>query len=199
MLASHIEAEIMDQYAMGTLPEISLSEIEEHLLICPVCQTRLQEADEFIALFRVAATEPDARPVAWWKTAFSFPTTAWAGAAAAVAVVVLMLVFGPVRHSTLPPAVVVMQALRGAESGSLVPAGRAATLVFNLPPSASPGQYQIQIVNTTGNGVLNAVAEARNGRLNATIGKLDRGAYWVRLYQMRPEWELVEEYALRAR
>ena len=36
------------------LPEGQLAVIEEHLLICEVCQDRLQELDEYVAAMREA-------------------------------------------------------------------------------------------------------------------------------------------------
>lgn len=49
----------LEQYAMGTLPETRLEQLEEHLLVCGECQDRLVEMDGFIASIRsVAARFP---------------------------------------------------------------------------------------------------------------------------------------------
>ena len=34
-------------YSMGRLSETEIDNVEDHLLICPVCQDRLTETDQF--------------------------------------------------------------------------------------------------------------------------------------------------------
>ena len=58
MPAPHIEDNFLDQYAAGTLPPARLEGVEEHLLQCPDCQSRLDASDKFAILFRTAAMDP---------------------------------------------------------------------------------------------------------------------------------------------
>jgi hypothetical protein len=46
----HVREDLLDQYAMATLPERSAAEVEEHLLSCSLCQKRLVETDEFLTV-----------------------------------------------------------------------------------------------------------------------------------------------------
>ncbi len=50
----HISEDLLDQYALKKLPESEAAALEEHLLICPKCQDRLQLTEDFIAALRAA-------------------------------------------------------------------------------------------------------------------------------------------------
>jgi anti-sigma factor RsiW len=50
----HISEEVLEEYALGRLPEADAAPVEEHLLVCAFCQERLQLTDEFIAALREA-------------------------------------------------------------------------------------------------------------------------------------------------
>jgi len=81
MTEPHIEDELLDRYASGTLPVDAHPAVEEHLLACRFCQSRLVASDEFVVLFRAAAIQPDARPRPGWRPAWSPRATIWAAAA----------------------------------------------------------------------------------------------------------------------
>jgi anti-sigma factor RsiW len=51
----HISEELLDEYALGRLPDADAAPVEVHLLLCSFCQDRLQLTDEFIAALRLAA------------------------------------------------------------------------------------------------------------------------------------------------
>jgi hypothetical protein len=53
-LVSHFAQDVLEQYALGTLSEEGCAGLEEHLLICPRCQTQLEETDKFISVLRSA-------------------------------------------------------------------------------------------------------------------------------------------------
>jgi hypothetical protein len=56
-MGAHIPEEELELYAVSRdLPEGRLAAIEEHLLICEVCQERLRELDEYIAAMRKGLT-----------------------------------------------------------------------------------------------------------------------------------------------
>jgi hypothetical protein len=193
---SHIEEDVLDQYAMGTLSEESVQEVEEHLLICQSCQTRLAETDEFLAVFSAAVTEQDAQSSPGWKGLVLSRTGLWAGAAALASLAVFLIV-GP-RQDTRPSAVtILMQSFRGADSDVSVAPGKPMVLVFDLPVHAPLANFEIDVVDTVGNEVVRSGAELRSGRLTARFGKLAGGSYWVRVYRTQPTRELVAEYGLR--
>ena len=51
-LVQHVSDEQLDQYALKRLTEAEVAALEEHLLICPECQDRLQLTDDFIEALR---------------------------------------------------------------------------------------------------------------------------------------------------
>jgi hypothetical protein len=52
---SHVADDVLEVYALGTLPEHECAPVEEHLLLCTVCQIRLEETDEYIQVVKTAA------------------------------------------------------------------------------------------------------------------------------------------------
>jgi hypothetical protein len=66
-----------------------------------------------------------------------------------------------------------------------------------LAIEAARKDYEVEIVDATGNQILMERADVRDGRLTALV-KVARGAYWVRVYQQQVGRELVAEYSLRA-
>jgi anti-sigma factor RsiW len=191
--APHIDDDVLDQYASGSLRPELLAAIEEHLLTCPDCQTRLIAVDEFIGLFRAAATQPDARPQPLWPRLFN---ARWIGAAA-VAAAVFSFVFVEFPKAPMAPATVFMQSLRGPEAVAAITAGKPVRLVFDLTPTGDVRDYEVQIVNQIGTQVLAVPAEFNNGQLSVLIRKLGAGSYWARIYR-RANSELIAEYGLRA-
>jgi hypothetical protein len=51
---SHINEEMLERYSLKQLSEEELAPLEEHLLICPSCQTRLDEADQYVQTMKQA-------------------------------------------------------------------------------------------------------------------------------------------------
>jgi anti-sigma factor RsiW len=49
---AHVDADSLERYALNQLSEEASATIEEHLLLCPLCQRRLQETDEFVNALR---------------------------------------------------------------------------------------------------------------------------------------------------
>jgi hypothetical protein len=53
-LDRHFPAEAWEEYALGMSSEEDCTPMEEHLLICPVCQDLLAQADEYTEIVKVA-------------------------------------------------------------------------------------------------------------------------------------------------
>lgn len=51
----HASEEALERHAMGELGEPDVANLEEHLLVCSRCQSRLRFLDEFVAAMRKAA------------------------------------------------------------------------------------------------------------------------------------------------
>jgi hypothetical protein len=199
MPTPHIEEELLERYAMGTLPKESIPEIEEHLLSCSFCQSRLEEADEFLVHFRAAATQMGVRPAPFWNRFWTARKVLAGGAAAVATAALLMLFISGERHDTkLPPAMVLMQSLRGPESHAQIASGRPCLLIFDVPIMLPRADYEIEIVDTAGNEILKAGPNVKETQLTLLVEKLAPGVYWVRVYRRQPVRELVAEYGLQA-
>jgi hypothetical protein len=198
MPTPHIEEDLLDQYAMGTLPGESVAEVEEHLLLCSFCQRRLKETDEFLPIFRAAVTDVVPRPASGWRRLLALRNAIWAVGTAVVVAVVVFLIPGELPKNKVPPAILQMQSLRGPDASVQISASRPYLLVFDVAIQATSAGYEIEIVNAMGEEILKKVAEVKDGQLTALIDSLARGSYWVRVYRKRVERELVAEYGLRA-
>ncbi len=193
----HIDEEVLDRYAIGTLSPELLAGVEEHLLFCQECQARLVQADEFVRLFRVAA-QSDVRQRGWrWRTAWASPRRLLPAALAAAALVIVMA-FWPSRTHTPAPPVIIMQSLRGPEAHARIHARQPAVLVFDVAAPDGPASYSVEIVDAVGKRVLTAPPVARAGNLSIPVRSLARGSYWVRLYRQQGDADPLVEYGLIA-
>ncbi len=58
---SHIPEDMLEKYVLGRLPQANLATLDEHLLICPACQTNLQTLDEYFAVMKAATAAVHAK------------------------------------------------------------------------------------------------------------------------------------------
>jgi anti-sigma factor ChrR (cupin superfamily) len=87
----HLDDESLERYAFGRLEETRTELLEEHLLICEGCRTRLDTTEQYIKamargslLLRQQSTPSLLSRVNEWLASFRLPATAWAAAALAI-------------------------------------------------------------------------------------------------------------------
>lgn len=191
----HIEEELLDRYATGSLSADVLPEVEEHLLLCAECQARLREADQFVYVFSLAAAQIEFRAAPWWKKIRHslFDPLLLAG----LAVVVLTVPVIRVRNRAVraPEAEVLMQSLRGPGEGAHVTAGKPSRLVFDIPSTS--GVCKLRILDTNGAVIQETRTALAGTRPAASVNRLAQGNYWVRLY-CEGNNDLTAEYGLNA-
>ena len=194
----HIEEDALEQYAMGELAGNVVADIEEHLLSCQECQSRLVELDRFISAFHAAAAHADARVPERVRTP-SFLRPLWAASVLSFAAALILLILGRPGAHQIQPAVVMMQTFRG-PAGARIDAGKPARLVFDLGANRPAGliRYQVQFVDQSGQEMLHLDAAAEGEKLAVPVAKLRAGSYWVRLYREQPGKQLLQEYLLKA-
>jgi hypothetical protein len=200
----HASDELLEQYLMGRLDELTSQDFEEHLLICAGCQDNLAFTDAYRKSMGRAALElrqagaqaglPVKKP---FGGLFRLPRPVWA--MAALALVIAAGSRWPSNHGSMaPPALVLLQSNRGAESplNSSTPAAKPFTLMLDLTDLPPLPQYRLEIVDASGRAVFGSRAAPENNKLRATIAKgLPGGTYYVRVYG----GELLREYGLEAR
>ena len=59
----HLTEEVLESYALGQLALRDCPATEEHLLICPICQDRLDQTDEYLRVMNVATSVASDRPL----------------------------------------------------------------------------------------------------------------------------------------
>jgi hypothetical protein len=200
----HIPEQTLEEYSRGTLSEGETERLEEHLLVCPHCQDRLADTDEFVRAMRDAAARLQIQPPSaledHWRGAWRWlwrpvPVMAACGAA------VLLIAAGTIWHresSGAGETTVTLQAMRGdALAGARAPAGKALVLKLDakgLPVSAS---YRLEIVDERGSAVFVHAVSRQSDAILATLPRsLDPGRYWVRLYEAQPAGSLLREFGL---
>ena len=50
----HISEDELEKYALGRLPNADCEPLDEHLLICPICQSSLEAMDEYVIVMKAA-------------------------------------------------------------------------------------------------------------------------------------------------
>jgi hypothetical protein len=69
---SHFSDDVLEKYAMGTLPHLDYGPLEEHLLLCTTCQTRLKQVEEFVLVIRAALAQLVLNPQARFSAQSAF-------------------------------------------------------------------------------------------------------------------------------
>ena len=207
-LHSHAPEEVLESYVMGKLSEEETAPLEEHLLICPACQNRLEETEQFVHAVRAAAVELRQEPPSFWhriRNPFvptaGFPwKPAFLSAVGAVAVAALVMVVWLPR-SVVPgeaPYQVRLEAVRGLDDAAIAhsPASRPLILSLSLAELPSFSTYSVQIVDSSGTAVWDSGPQPGKERLDVRVNTaLAKGRYWVRL-RGGPGAEQLREYGL---
>ena len=210
---AHPVEELLEEYCFSRVSEPALSALEEHLLVCEVCQQRVENLDAEIAGLKSAmaslpqATDSTPFRDRWHGSLWvpQLPSLAIIGVAAG-----LLLLSGiSVAHRSVPtgqPVPVELQGFRGSapavlENGVPVPRQRPLKLTMDSAiEGASPSQtkgYRLEVVDHLGQPKWSGTPLATDHRLTAQIQTgLAAGQYWVRLYTVSDS-VLLREFALR--
>jgi hypothetical protein len=207
--SEHALEEDVERYSMATLPEAEAAILEEHLLICPLCQERLTESDEYLRAMRSAASRLRAGESSNWRSRWELVWTglatsklAWAGGAT-IFLILLLLASGywhSPRTGNSPPVAVVLQTMRGADglAGAKAPMNSPLALEADLSGLPIVTAVRLEVVDGQGVLVQRVDLKPEGGRLLAKVpGGLARGRYWVRLHAPELDHELLREYALQ--
>ena len=188
----HPDDEQIESYSAGTLPEPAQVPLEEHLLICDLCQNRLTEIDAYVAAMKEAARRlpPElTAPRRWWV----MPRFAPILAGAAVVAVALLGVRASLVSGRDPALGVTLEANRGLIQAH-APARRLLVLrldLVGLPETRD--SYRVEIVDRGGRQAWHdAVAPGRSGKI--LVPGLAQGVYFVRISTV--SGELLREYGL---
>jgi len=199
MLAArhHLDEGEIEQYSTGAIVGAACDSIENHLLICEICQDRVVQHDVYLDVMRAACAEFRAKPKRLFAS-FGWPWfSGLVPVAVAAAVFLIAGVFGPrlMRHRAAGPTVFVnLEAVRGSGVGSRAPAGRALTLHLDVSGVSQPVS-QAEVVDATGRTVWKGLAPV-SPEATATVNlpPITAGQYFVRVYSAGGD--LLREYGL---
>jgi len=196
----HASEEVLEQYALGSLEEPLLGEIEEHLLLCSQCQEQLKEIDAYHAAMRGAAvrldTEDEQRKRLWTRISgwLTVSRLGWALALGAVLVLALSTRVWMRRPPAGSPLAIYLDANRGAEVRHAA-SGRPLELTLDTTALSRYPVYRAETVDVTGNIRAQSDTTAAEGKVKVSLSQgLTPGSYFVRLYS--PSHELLREYGL---
>ena len=208
MECRHETDDELELYALGRLTEPRVAEVEEHLLICALCQDRLDEVEMFAVAMREAiAGEPLPEARAGWSerlgftgsgltefrlrlTNFSQPALASAAGFAAIT-----LVAGLLHHSgqhVAPLASIELMAMRG-DIPAVAPALETDITLADAPAETA---LRAEIVDSRGGMVWSGEcgSDGHQIRVNQVLVP---GTYFVRLTD--EGGKLLHEYGFRVR
>jgi hypothetical protein len=173
----HLQDEILERYAMNSLPEAEAETVEDHLAFCSHCLDRLDETTAFVkgmhtALKNQPAEEPRRFQLPFWlQRGWAAPM--WAGAAFAAAGI-----FFAIHHTgALPtPAMVILD---GTRSTSSVVHG-AGPFDFELFMPAEGKNFHVELVDDHGNKKWESNVPGEDGKLHAVVKqRVPQGQYFI--------------------
>ncbi len=220
----HATEELLEEYSFGRIGEPQLGWLEEHLLICPQCQSALEDIDEYKVFIKTGLASfererqdaagtldspnhpgPPARLPSLLRKALSVHF-AWPRILVAknlLAAAVLLVLAGATLAwwmqssvAMAPLATVRLIALRGGEGDAArAPSGRPLDLVFNRTDLPADLSYRAEVLNSSGRQVWAGSVRIADQNLSVRVDRpLRAGAYWVRLYSSTGE--LLREFGL---
>jgi hypothetical protein len=195
----HPEEGVLEQYCMGQLNEPEIGHLEEHILICPSCQDRVESTETYIrsmksALGAAEKTAAERRP---WRERlgglFQMPAPAWAAVAA---LVVAGVWGGDYLSRSVIPVAVALSATRG-EAASVKASGPL-DLTLDARDLPATAKYRVQVVNADGGSVWETGSTVvQDGNVHVRVKHLARGQYFIRLFAS--DASTPREYALQLR
>ncbi len=194
----HPTEEMLEEYVFNRLPETAAGALEEHVLICTLCQQNLEEVDDYIRLMK-AATADDRRGHLWphIRAVLARPGLISTGIAALAGIVFFTTI--TLRPPPVPgSASVSLAAFRGSDGVTVAkaPKGRDLDLEIDVPDAPPAASYGLEVVNGIGRRAWKGKGVASNGKLLARVpAGLTTGVHWVRMYSAGGE--LLREFGFR--
>jgi len=190
----------LEQYSLGRLSSSDVEVLEEHLMICTVCQERLDGVADFaLGMREVLETDPvpvaDAPPKRPLKTSWFdwVRRPAFSMALGFAALILVIGIFSTGRTKFAPSASLQLTAMRG-EMPFTVPARQFELTLSDAPREGGP--FHIEVVNEMGLSMWRGLAPSGPDGVHVNVQqKLDPGGYFVRIYSA--DGKVLREYGFR--
>lgn len=194
----HPEEDYLERYVMKTCSEPEMEAIEEHLLVCEQCQTRLHCAEEWVALMKSALPlGPKRSRVPRWPFKFDYVLTRPFALAGCAAIVVLLCAAPFVmRESPQEDQLVALSATRGAEEQGAALAKSGNHLILAPDVTGLVGPLVLEVVDSSGTVVFTRALATADPRVRLEH-RLKPGQYWVRINSAEADSPNLRESSLR--
>ena len=199
----HFDDESLESYSLGTLTEARSELLEEHLLICDGCRTRLDTTESYLkAMARgsLRLRQESAEPTIFAKASgwFRLPAMVWAPAAAMALCLIVFLSTASLRRGSvaLAPITASLVAERGAAQP--VPAHHPLLLHLDTRGLDLKSPVQMTLVDATGNKLEDQTTSAGSSVDFKSSRPLEPGAYYLRILKPGSP-EPAREFALDVR
>ena len=204
----HIGEEVLELYALGRLAEPETERLEEHLLLCELCQEELAKVDDFVRAFRIAAPAVEAaseqslsRSARRWleRMRDGIGAAGYAAPALATAALALVVMVPGAKESAVSS--VDLRSERGDSGIVAVSAGKRLHLTMDMRGLPEGASYRVELADSSGAVEWSGPAALAPKGLTVTTAKaVVAGRHWVRVYATSDGAEaLVREFGVNAR
>ena len=198
----HLSEDQLEQYVQGRLASSETVRIEEHLMMCAVCQEKLEDTEDATLGMREALmsqSEPAAaraETAGWLAGLLNVLRRPGFSMALGFAALILVIAMFSNRGTTfVPSASLVLTAVRG-EMPETEPAREFQLTLTDTPTEGGP--FRVEVVNALGTSVWSGLAVSSAAGIRVTEPRrLDVGDYFVRLYS--PDGKVLREYGFRVK
>jgi hypothetical protein len=209
---SHLSDDLLERYVMGAASDEETALADEHVIICPDCQDRLQEIDDFVQAFRIAAprmlreTKREPGKAGWFAGRLGWlfgsgllKPAPLAGALAAVVLGILVVSSDPRQPGVSRDRVVELRSFRSEAVATATPSDNL-TLKMDTGGLVSSPAYEVEIADMGGKVIWRGRSGMEEGVHVVRPGSLTQpGPYWVRVLQDDAGKSLLREYGLEIR
>lgn len=195
----HPSGEMLEMYTLSQLPTESCDMVEEHLLVCPPCQDRLTEVEQYIVAMKEACRAvPAPAPTLQKRTGIftnwiQMPAFGWAVGAIAGVMLLTALPFPHGAQRSGPETEIHLTASRGSLSQQVTNYANL-RLVIDSADLPALDTYKISIVGQTGITLWKTETAAAPQLSLRVDSHLSTGTYWVRIHNR--SGELLREFSL---
>jgi hypothetical protein len=201
----------VEDFLFRRLSGVTREAVEEHLLCCQSCLSRVEEEQKFASALRVAGRRLEneemdralglrrfgiRQRLAGWLLK---PAPIWGSA---VALCAILLILAAPWNGVRPSQEIALNTVRGTETAGAAQArsGGTITLRVDLTELVPQASYQLDLVDSQRRLRASAELKPAQGQLVwGPLPSLAAGQYWIRLSGAAPERELLREYGLAVR
>ena len=195
----HPHEEDLERYVMKAGSKQETEAIEEHLLVCEACRTRLPDIEEYVATLKMALplgprSKPSRFRLPQWHFSFGRPM-AMAGCAAVVAAMLCIPLL--LREPEGVEEWVKLSANRGGQDETIAKASSRNHLTLQLDVTGLDGPLEARIVDKNGAQIYTQTVLDPAHPIVTPNARLKPGRYYVRVISREGKHAILRETGLQ--